>query len=187
MLLAIAALTAFFWVPVVAERGYVRLTDQITNDHVQYWDWLLDPLGTVKDPSYIHTRSGPLDLHAVYRYSSSGARRSHPGRRCLRWGSISPALALRRRRGYLAMPALQRRLALGAALAVAGWWLTTTWSSFAWAHLALLRDVQFPTRALGPMSFGLALLGGLLAQLAAAEGPAEGPGGAGRRGRGDRR
>ncbi len=62
------ALSAFFWLPAVVERGEVRL-EILQQGHLDYRQWLLDPAGRTphqQAPENRQTRAGLIDLHLHY-------------------------------------------------------------------------------------------------------------------------
>jgi hypothetical protein len=140
MLVALAAgLSAFFWLPFVAERGAVHLT-VIGEGHFDFhnhfvaWRSLLAP-------------SRPLDLGATapkFQYNLGLAQ----------WLLALPAIPL---------AGLYRRRPQGRALAFfaacSAWlvFLMLSPSAFVWEHVPLMPYIQFPWRLLGPAALTLAM------------------------------
>ena len=156
-------LTAFFWLPAMLEQRHVQIEVALGGGHKSPRVWLIDPLGATeqtRDLRNPQTPAGPLDLHLSYPYDLN-----FPPKPSLAQGAIALfALAL------LAGAAFDRRRGAGVAAFAAGgtallWFLTTSWSGWAWDNVPLMRFLQFSWRLYGPLALVLALLAGLCAAL----------------------
>jgi len=163
-------LTVFFWLPAMAEQRHVHIEVALGGGHRSPRSWLIDPVGSTgraglsKNPQ---TPSGPLDLHLSYPYDLN-----YPPKPSLAQGVLWVASV-----ALLAGAALYRRGGTGVvALIGAGtallWFLTTTWSAWAWDHVPLMRFLQFSWRLYGPLALALGLFAGLGVAVVPRAGPA---------------
>ncbi len=151
------ALSAYFWLPALGERGFVHI-EYLHQGTLDPREWLFDPLGIVSRdqwPDYTGTRFGPIDLRWTPAFSGwlNGPHKPLLPQLVL-WAGVVGGLvaALRRsdrRNLYL--------LACCGLVTIGGWFLLTTWSATLWPHLPLLRDIQFSWRLYGPLALMLAL------------------------------
>jgi len=149
------ALTAFFWLPALAEQRYVQIEVALQSGHKSPRSWLIDPLGATEQTQRAgnpQTIRGPLDLHLSYPYDLN-----YPPKPSLGQGALFVAAGL-----ALAHGLLRRRPAAGETAFFFGgtlvlWLATTTWSGWAWEHVPLMRFLQFSWRLYGPLALALAL------------------------------
>lgn len=170
-----AALSAFFWVPALAESAQVQL-DRAQGGIYDPRNWLFDPirlLGGVLRPEYPHTRLGPVDLSLIFDYNTVG--KAMPEKPSLGQFLLWSAALLLAAAGAL----IHRRSARGRAglplwvvgvfwcvMAIVCWFPNTVWADGVWQHAPLLPLVQFPWRFYGPMALCVALgAGAALASL----------------------
>ena len=182
-------LSAFFWVPALAESSLVQIR-MAQGDFYDPRSWLFDPLHValgVTRKEYPHTRLGPADLAVVFDYHALGiAAPEKPSLwQLLLWVfAITVALvalnaALRRRRHQpvvaprcAARPAgapddvpgaaTRAWLSLCCALvALVCWFMNTIWSKSVWGAVPLATLAQFPWRLYGPLALALACSVGL--------------------------
>ena len=158
------ALTAFFWLPAMAEQRHVQIEVALGGGHKSPTAWLINPLGATfqtAQPKNPQTVSGPLDLHLSYPYDLN-----FPPKPSLAQGALFIASIV-----LIAYGALRRHRARDVALfALAGtvalWLLTTTWSAWAWDHVPLMSFLQFSWRLYGPLGLALGLTSGAAVALA---------------------
>jgi hypothetical protein len=163
----VAGLTAFFWLPAMAERGAVQL-EILQEGHLDYHEWLLDPAGSAprqRSAENRQTAAGLLDLHLVYPHQHQFIVTLKPG--------LGQAALVIAAAGALVLGAGLRRkgawVALAPLLAVAAgcWLLTFQFAEPVWAGVPGLALLQYPSRLLGPGGVCVALAGaGGLALLA---------------------
>jgi len=140
-------LSAFFWVPAVADMGLVRIQNlrQGFFDYHQYFVPWQDLLAA---PPVLDSRAA-----------------NPPFPHLLGWGAwlvmaagiVTLVVSLLIRPGQRAGP---RWIAVGLAIAAVCLLLTQTWSAPLWERVPLLPLVLFPSRFLGPAAIGLALVAG---------------------------
>ena len=154
---AALGLTAFFWLPALAERGLVQFELAWAN-YREVSKWLYDPRLPVEsiwdfDVPNDQTPIGPFDLHLTYPYTDNAPPKPSSGQAVL-WctGLLGVASLLWCRRFRQAVP-----MALFLAIAAAAWWLTTKWSDGVWEAVALLRTLQFPFRLHSVIALGVAV------------------------------
>lgn len=136
-----AGLSAFFWVPALREQAYVQIHQIQIYDYREHFltlgELFSGPTPTVKG------EVTPYVPHSV--------------------GWILPLLAagafLPNKKTLPASARLQKWALLAASLVLLG--MTLPISASLWEKLPLLSFVQFPWRFLGPVSLGLAVLGGV--------------------------
>ena len=155
--------TAFFWLPALAEQRDVQIEVALGGGHKSPTSWLIDPIGATQQTSGARnpqTPVGPLDLHSSYPYDLNFPPKPSAAQGALAVLAVVCVLA----------GALGRR----AGAAVAGvwlggtallWLLTTTWSSWAWENVPLMRFLQFSWRLYGPLSLALGVAAGVGASL----------------------
>ncbi|HXI19169.1 MAG TPA: 6-pyruvoyl-tetrahydropterin synthase-related protein [Chloroflexota bacterium] len=152
------ALSAFFWLPALAEGHLVQL-DLLRGGIYDFHPWLFDPLTTFSRVDYPLTRTGPADLHFVYDYSSlDRAVPVKPGlAQLILWsfGLVIGLFVLVRRGLHTARTPLA-----WAGLGLGCWFLHTTQSAPLWERVPLLSMAQFPWRLYGPGSLAIAAAAG---------------------------
>ena len=152
-------LSAFFWLPALLEQRHVQIEVALGGGHKSPRSWLIDPLGATAqtgDARNPQTPAGPLDLHLAYPYDLNYPPKPSLAQGALAIASLTvlaTALIDRRRGGGVAL-----FLSVGGALL---WFLTTTWSGWAWDNVPLMRFLQFSWRIYGPLALALALVSGL--------------------------
>jgi len=145
--------SAFFWLPALVEQRDVQIDVALGGGHKSPTSWLVDPLGAsqqTRDPRNPQTPAGPLDLHLNYPYDLN-----FPPKPSLAQGALA-VVAL----GCLVAATVRRTPGVhvawlwfgGAALI---WFLTTTWSVWAWENVPLMRFLQFSWRLYGPLALAL--------------------------------
>ena len=100
------ALSAFFWLPALAEQRHVQIHVALDGGHKAATSWLIDPLGATgqtRRAGNPQTVPGPLDLHWSYPYDLNYPPKPSLGQGVL--FGLSVALLLGRRPG----PARRRR------------------------------------------------------------------------------
>ena len=153
-------LTAFFWLPALAEQREVQIEIALESGHKSPRTWLIDPLGSTEQTRRAgnpQTPAGPLDLHLSYPYNLNKPPKPSQDQGALLAAAMALAglgLAARRRGAAEALFFTAGTLAL--------WFMTTTWSAWLWERVSLLRFLQFSWRLYGPLalSLGLAAAGG---------------------------
>ena len=172
-------LSAFFWVPLAAERGYVH-EELGAIGNLSPLTWLFDPLRPRENPvasaspePYLLTVGAPIDLHWVYPHSGAGL--PGPAKPSLAqavfivgallavaagWLNLRHVRVVPYRAGGISCCALPRALvALAAVLLPVLWLLNVTWSALIWKTVPLLPVIQFPWRLWGVFSLLLACVG----------------------------
>ena len=167
------ALSAFFWLPALAEQRHVQIHVALDGGHKAATSWLIDPLGATgqtRRAGNPQTVPGPLDLHWSYPYDLNYPPKPSLGQGVLFGVSLALLLAgalARARRGAApgtaAGPGGVDSASLAPALffgagTLALWLLTTTWSAWVWDHAPLMRFLQFSWRLYGPLALALGLL-----------------------------
>jgi hypothetical protein len=154
---AALGLSAFFWLPAVAEATAVQL-EWLREGNLDYRGWLLDLQGATEKlrvPELRQTRTGPIDLHLRYPHQLVATPKLSLGQAglavlCL----VALAVAvLRRAASALAILPLL-------AVALFCWFLTFEASIPLWEAIPGLPVFQFPWRFLGPLGVCLALAAG---------------------------
>lgn len=164
------ALTAFFWLPALLEQRHVQIEVALDGGHKSARAWLIDPLGATDatrrggNPQTVY---GPLDLHLSYPYDLNYPPKPSLGQGVLfavtlvlllagiarRWaGGRRPPGGGATEGGGVTAPAV-----LFGAGTLLLWFLTTTWSAWAWEHVPLMRFLQFSWRLYGPLALALGL------------------------------
>ncbi|HEU5316420.1 MAG TPA: 6-pyruvoyl-tetrahydropterin synthase-related protein [Chloroflexota bacterium] len=163
----VAGLTAFFWLPAMAERGAVQL-EILLEGHLDYREWLLDPAGAAprqRSPENRQTPEGLIDTHPVYPHQHQFIVTLKPGLGQVALGVLAAgavALGVSRRSGRARLP-----LAPLLGVAIGSWLLTFRFAEWAWASVPGLALLQYPSRLLGPAGVCVAVAGaGGLALLA---------------------
>ena len=175
-------LSAFFWLPALAETSFVQIR-LAQADFFDVQHWLFDPLratGKLAEAGYPHSRVGPVDLGSVFDYGALpfGAPEKITLWQLLLWcfaalAASAALLAARRTRRRVPGPTTWRAGRPAALASVALFWaavafacllLNTSWSSAFWTYAPLAANTQFPWRTYGP----LALAGALAAAFALA-------------------
>jgi hypothetical protein len=150
-------LTAFFWLPALAEQGYVQLhMSRVTRNNDFHYNFLaLREVFAPPAPVDTSLMNPPMEIHLglvqavlagmglVVGWLRSGARP----------GSVQEADVRREWRGSLAF------LALSSALFI---FMTTPASLWLWENVPLLSFVQFPWRFVGRAALPVAVLCGAL-------------------------
>lgn len=134
-------LSAFYWLPALAEIGYVQVERTMVDDSKNVVAHL-SPLSEFVQTSLVFDYWGPMRFHPAFWQIALGAL------------------------GVIGVAFQDRRLRLPLAF-MAGLWIVTlalqlTVSQPFWESLPLVRFIQFPWRLLGLASFSLAVLTGSL-------------------------
>jgi hypothetical protein len=134
-------LSAFYWLPALAEIGYVQVERTMVDDSKNVVAHLA-PLREFIQTSLLFDYWGPMRFHPPFWQIALGAL------------------------GVIGVAFQDRRLRLPLAF-IAGLWIVTlalqlTVSQLFWESLPLVRFIQFPWRLLGLASFSLAVLTGSL-------------------------
>ncbi len=141
-------LAAFFWLPALAERGYVHSDRLLVPPVFVYWNNFIDWRELFAPPQAIHP-----DLMNPSPMRGLGLVPTLLG--------LPALVGLRRFRDR----AHRVQIAFFAVTLALYAWLTTASSRFVWDHLPLIEYVQFPWRLLGPAALCLAMLIGMAADL----------------------
>lgn len=134
-------LSAFYWLPALAEIGYVQVEKTMVDDSKSVVAHLA-PLSEFVQTSLVFDYWGPMRFHPAFWQIALGVL------------------------GVIGVAFQERRLRLPLAF-MAGLWIVTlalqlTFSQPFWESLPLVRFIQFPWRLLGLASFSLAVLTGSL-------------------------
>ena len=159
--LAIAGLTAFVWLPAVAERGDVQL-EMLLEGHLDYREWLLDLGGhsaRQQSSENRQTRVGLIDLHLAYPHQHQFIATLKPSLGQAALGVLALAV--------VAAGALRRRDTAGSlaptaallAIAICSWLLTFTFAEWVWRSVPGFSLLQYPSRLLGPGGVCIAVAG----------------------------
>jgi hypothetical protein len=141
-LVAGLGLSAFFWLPALAEKDFVK-TDLLRQDFLRWSEHAISPL------QLLWSQWG-------FGYSVVGTRDGMS----FALGMVLVVLAAIGLRASLAAtdPAKRREAATLAAIAVGGAWLATDWSAPLWSRVETLQYLAYPWRALLLPALALPLL-----------------------------
>jgi hypothetical protein len=144
-----ASMSAFYWVPAVAEMGFSKAEEFMFNEATDVTNNVVAP-AEVMQHSIVPQYVGPERFRIALWQFAVGAL-----------GVFGLALQRRRPRALW--------LLAGAFLAIL--LLQTTWSLPFWTHVPMVRFIQFPWRLHGVASFAVAMLGGALLMTASLASP----------------
>ncbi|HEX9440335.1 MAG TPA: 6-pyruvoyl-tetrahydropterin synthase-related protein, partial [Roseiflexaceae bacterium] len=155
--LAVAGLTAFVWLPALAERGGVQL-EILLEGHMDYHEWLLDPAGQTprqQSSENRQTRSGLVDAHLAYPHQHQFITTLKPSLAQAALGSVALAVVVA---GIVSRRTVAPLAAL-LALSVACWLLTFRFAEPVWRGVPGFALLQYPSRLLGPGGVCIAVAG----------------------------
>jgi hypothetical protein len=142
-----AGLSAFFWLPALADAGLVRIGN-LQRDFFYYGQYFVPWQDLLAAPPLFDSRAGNPPFPHLLGWAAWLA---------VAGGLIAVASSVVRRKGWTA----SRFWSLvGLVFVAVGLALTQSWSAPLWEGLPLLALVQFPGRLLAPAALGVALTGG---------------------------